>query len=206
MRGFAPILVIIPVAVASLASVVLITFKSVSPQETPQPKAISRSISIPSPSPFEPSPNSQAQSSPQPSPSPSPEDELKIDYQAFAKEAPSPTPTPKPKVATSTTSGGNYTVATFDLGATTVVTDSANDNDCGNDCPTKALAQYISENGGRAGINGSYFCPPDYASCAGKVNSFDFPVWNNRLRKWINEDKLFWSNRAMIAFTSGGYV
>src|SRR3990167_6278414 len=203
MRGFAPILVIIPVAVASLASVVLITFKSVSPQETPQPKAISRSISIPSPSPFEPSPNSQAQSSPQPSPSPGPEDELKIDYQAFAKEAPSPTPTPKPKVATSTTSGGNYTVATFDLGATTVVTDSANDNDCGNDCPTKSLATYIAENGGRAGINGTYFCPPDYSSCGGKVNSFDFSVWNNRQKKWINANSLFWNGRGMMVFRPG---
>ena len=203
MRGFAPILVIIPVAVASLASVVLITFKSVSPQETPQPKAISRSISIPSPSPFEPSPNSQAQSSPQPSPSPSPEDELKIDYQAFAKEAPSPTPTPKPKVATSTTSGGNYTVATFDLASATVVTDSANDNDCPNDCPTKSLATYIAENGGRAGINGTYFCPPDYSSCGGKVNSFDFSVWNNRQKKWINAYSLFWNGRGMMVFRPG---
>ena len=203
MRGFAPILVIIPVAVASLASVVLITFRSVSPQETPQPKAISRSISIPSASPLEPSPNSQTQSSPEPSPSPSPEDELKIDYQAFAKEAPSPTPTPKPKVATSTTSGGNYTVATFDLGATTVVTDSANDNDCGNDCPTKSLATYIAENGGRAGINGTYFCPPDYSSCGGKVNSFDFSVWNNRQKKWINAYSLFWNGRGMMVFRPG---
>ena len=203
MRGFAPILVIIPVAVASLASVVLITFKSVSPQETPQPKAISRSISIPSASPLEPSPNSQTQSSPEPSPSPSPEDELKIDYQAFAKEAPSPSPSPKPKVATSTTSGGNYTVATFDLASATVVTDSANDNDCPNDCPTKSLATYIAENGGRAGINGTYFCPPDYSSCGGKVNSFDFSVWNNRQKKWINAYSLFWSGRGMMVFRPG---
>src|SRR3989344_3316108 len=115
MRGFAPILVIIPVAIASLASVALITFRSAGSKETPQPKSVSRLIFNSSPSPLEISPNPTPESSPIQSPSPEPEDDLQIDYQAFAKEAPSPTPTPKPKVVTSMTSCGNYTVATFDL-------------------------------------------------------------------------------------------
>ncbi|HEY5601066.1 MAG TPA: phosphodiester glycosidase family protein, partial [Patescibacteria group bacterium] len=50
------------------------------------------------------------------------------------------------------------------------------------------------------GIHGTYFCPPDYASCTGKVNSYDFPVYNSRLGKFINADKLFWGGRGMIAF------
>lgn len=78
---------------------------------------------------------------------------------------------------------------------------TANDSNCSDACPTKSLQTYISENSGFAGMNGTYFCPPDYGSCAGKVNSYDFPVYNSNLSKWINEDKLLWTNRAMIAFT-----
>ncbi|OGD87670.1 hypothetical protein A3J17_03385 [Candidatus Curtissbacteria bacterium RIFCSPLOWO2_02_FULL_40_11] len=201
--GFAPILIIIPVAVVSLASVALVSLKSESPQESPQPRSISRSI-IESPSPLEALASTESEASVEPSPTPSPEDELKIDYQTFAREAPSPSPTPKViSTPSSTTSGGNYTVSTFDLASTTVVTDTANDNDCPNDCPTKALAQFVAENGGRAGIHGSYFCPPDYSSCGGKVNSFDFSVWNNRQKKWINAYSLFWNGRGMMVFRPG---
>ncbi len=83
-----------------------------------------------------------------------------------------------------------------------VRTITANSDNCTDACPTKSLQSYVSDNGGFAGINGTYFCPPDYASCAGKVNSFDFPVYNSNLSKWINEDKMLWTNRAMMAFTS----
>ena len=103
---------------------------------------------------------------------------------------------------------GTFTVDAIgaNLSSTTVVTDTAISSNCSNSCATKSLQTYISENGGFAGMHGTYFCPPDYISCAGKINSFDFPVYNSRLKKWINEDKLFWSNRAMMAFTSGGAV
>lgn len=90
-----------------------------------------------------------------------------------SQESPSPSPLPKtspvPASSASTANVGNATVLTYDLASTTVVTDSANDNDCANDCPTKPLAQHISDNGGRAGMNGTYFCPMDYDSCAGKL-------------------------------------
>lgn len=52
-------------------------------------------------------------------------------------------------------------------------------------------------------MNGTYFCPPDYASCAGKVSSFDFAVWNNRKKKWINASTLFWNGRGMMVFRPG---
>src|SRR3972149_1777574 len=77
----------------------------------------------------------------------------------------------------------------------TPVTDTANSSDCFSNCPAKSLISYVKANGASSGMNGTYFCPPDYASCAGKVNSFDFPVYSSRLRKWLNEDNLFWSNR-----------
>ena len=52
-------------------------------------------------------------------------------------------------------------------------------------------------------MNGTYFCPQDYASCASKVNSFDFAVWNNRQKKWINAQTLFWNGRGMFVFRPG---
>lgn len=160
------------------------TWKSNPPKTTPSSVA----SAIPSPSP-----------TPTPSPSPT--------------ATPTPTPKPTPSVASTpkttstsggtTTSVGSATVLTYNLGSTTVVTDTGNDDDCSNNCNVKPLAQYISENGGRAGMNGTYFCPPDYSSCAGKVNSFDFPVWNNRKKKWINAYALFWGGRGMMVFRSG---
>jgi len=100
-------------------------------------------------------------------------------------------------------SGKNYTALVYDLGSSTVVTDTGTNDNCGNDCYTKPLAQYVKEQAGRGGMNGTYFCPPDYAWCAGKKNSFDFPVWNIRNRKWIQSDQLFWGGRGMMVFRPG---
>jgi len=189
-KGFTAFLIVIPIAITSLISIAYVTFKS----QLPNTQAV---LSTPT---SEVSPTPSITPSPTPSPSPT--------------QTPTPNPTPslspKPSPTSSSqssnatvTSGGNYTVLTFDLASTTIVTDSANDNDCGNDCPVKPLAQYIAENGGRAGMNGTYFCPPDYASCGGKVNSFDFAVWNNRNKKWINATTLFWGGRGMMVFRPG---
>ena len=76
------------------------------------------------------------------------------------------------------------------LSAVTVKTLTANVTDCSNNCPAKPLAQYVSENGAYAGMNGTYLCPPDYAQCAGKVNSYDYAVYNSNLRRWINYNAL----------------
>lgn len=106
------------------------------------------------------------------------------------------------------TSNGTFKihVVAINLSGTTIITDTANSSDCANNCPTKPLLSYVQANGTYAGIHGTYFCPPDYASCAGKVNSYDFPVYNSNLNKWLNEGNLSWSNRAMMAFTNSGVV
>lgn len=191
-----PVLVIIPIVIVSLVSIVFYSKPSKNPQPSPGPV-----VSLASPSPSANTANATASPSPTPSPTPTSQIEQKIE----SKLAPTPTPTPVPTApaGSSTSSGSNYTVATFDIGSTTIVTDSANDDDCSNNCPAKPLAQYISENGGRAGINGTYFCPPDYASCGGKINTYDFPVWNNRKKRWMRADTLFWNGRGMMVFRSG---
>ena len=76
------------------------------------------------------------------------------------------------------------------LSQVTVKTLTANATQCFNNCPAKPLATYVAENGGYAGMNGTYLCPPDYAQCAGKVNSYDYAVYNSALRSWVNYNAL----------------
>jgi hypothetical protein len=123
------------------------------------------------------------------------------------------TPTPKPvvpvttgaygySVTTASTSRGNFTVhlIKMKLSEVTVKTVTANSSNCTNSCPTKSLGQYISENGAYAGMNGTYFCPPDYTSCAGKVNSYDFAVYNSNLGIWLNSNALGWDSEGLATF------
>ena len=83
---------------------------------------------------------------------------------------------------------GTFTVAIVaaDLGSTKVIVDTASDSDCSNDCPVLSLTEYVSRNGAYAGINGSYFCPASYESCAGRTNSFDTLL--------MNKDKVYFNS------------
>lgn len=100
-------------------------------------------------------------------------------------------------------SSGTFTVyvVTASLSSVEIVTDSANSDDCANNCPTKSLQNYVNNNGGYAGINGTYFCPADYSHCSSKVASYDSPVFNSNLNKWLNSGK-FYSSRAAMIFNS----
>jgi exopolysaccharide biosynthesis protein len=82
----------------------------------------------------------------------------------------------------------NVDVITIDLRDPNleIITDTADDDDCNGGCAAKNLADFVEDNGGFAGINGTYFCPPDYASCTGKENSYFYPIYNSRLKKFIN--------------------
>jgi hypothetical protein len=86
------------------------------------------------------------------------------------------------------TSRGTFTVFLVKerLADVTVRTVTANTVDCARDCPAKPLAQYIAENGAIAGMNGSYFCPPDYADCVTQAYRYDYEVYNSLLRKWLS--------------------
>lgn len=152
------------------------------------------------------------------SPSASPSEAPSISSSATPQVVVSPSPSVKPTPSAVSgppgsgysrysvaTERGNFTVSvvSIDMAGVRMITDTANDTDCGNDCPVMPLGDYVSRNGGFAGINGTYFCPPDYASCAGKINSFDYPVFNTRLGKWINGGNLFWDSRSMVYYNGG---
>jgi exopolysaccharide biosynthesis protein len=102
------------------------------------------------------------------------------------------------------TSAGTFTVAMVaaDLGSTKVIVDTASDSACPNNCPALPLAEYVSRNNAFAGVNGSYFCPADYPSCAGKENSFDTLLMNKN-KTYFNSDNNVYSNVPAVIFGSG---
>ncbi|MCX8008122.1 MAG: phosphodiester glycosidase family protein [Patescibacteria group bacterium] len=91
------------------------------------------------------------------------------------------------------TLGTNFVVdlVAGDLGSTRVIVDTASDRDCKDNCPVLSLAEYVSRNGAYAGINGSYFCPASYPSCAGKTNSFDTLLMNKHKVYFNSENNVY---------------
>lgn len=203
-QGMVPLFLILSVSLVGLLTVYSATQalrdKESKPTESPSPAVSAMPSASPTPTPS-PSISPSPSHSPSPSPSPSP--------------TPKPSVAPKPSAAPASgassgggiqTERGNFkaTVVTLPIGAQ-MVTDTASDSDCANDCPTLSLADFVKRNGGYAGINGTYFCPSDYGDCAAKKNSFDFSVYNSRLSKWINQGQLSWNNRSIIYRDGSGY-
>jgi len=89
-----------------------------------------------------------------------------------------------------------------DLGSTRVIVDTASGGTCGDNCPVLPLATYVSRSGAYAGVNGSYFCPATYPTCAGKTNSFDLLLMNKD-KVYFNSDNNVYSNNPGVIFGSG---
>lgn len=104
-----------------------------------------------------------------------------------------------PTIATSRGSFKVYLVK-MPLASVTVKTVTANTGNCTNQCPTKSLSQYVGDSGAYAGINGTYFCPPDYSWCSGKTNSYDFAVYNSFVGNWLNSNALSWNSEGLATF------
>lgn len=98
------------------------------------------------------------------------------------------------------TDSGNFTVyiVAADLNSTKVIVDTASDGDCGNNCSVLSLSDYVSRSGAFAGINGSFFCPAEYPSCAGKTNSFDLLVMNKNKTYFNSANNVYSTNPAVI--------
>jgi hypothetical protein len=65
-----------------------------------------------------------------------------------------------------------------------------------------SLGEYVSRTGAYAGINGSFFCPASYESCAGKTNSFD-TLLMNKDKKYFNSDNNVYSTVPAAIFSAG---
>lgn len=89
-----------------------------------------------------------------------------------------------------------------DISSTKVIVDTASEKDCTNDCPALPLAEYVSRNGAFAGINGSYFCPAEYPSCADKKNSFDTLLMNKN-KTYFNSANNVYSVVPAVIFMGG---
>lgn len=100
------------------------------------------------------------------------------------------------------TDSGTFNVAIVagDLNSTRVIVDTASDSDCSNNCPVMSLGDYVGRSGAYAGINGPFFCPAEYPSCAGKTNSFDTLLMNKN-KYYFNSDNNKYSTVPLVYFT-----
>jgi hypothetical protein len=103
-----------------------------------------------------------------------------------------------------TTDVGTFLVdlVAADLGSTRVIVDTASSGTCTDNCPVLPLGDYIARNGAYAGVNGGYFCPADYPSCAGKTGSFDTLLMNKN-KVYFNSDNNKYSVVPAVIFGSG---
>lgn len=97
------------------------------------------------------------------------------------------------------TSRGDFVVSLVVAPGARAVIETASDSDCSDNCPTKSLAEHIAASHGFAGINGAYFCPPDYPQCQGKVNSFDTLAVNGRSKAVLNRANNVYSTVPLVA-------
>lgn len=58
--------------------------------------------------------------------------------------------------------------------------------DCKDNCPVAPLLKYVQRLNGFAGINGTYFCPLDYATCRNQDGSYFWMVYNSIRHVFIN--------------------
>lgn len=93
-------------------------------------------------------------------------------------------------------------IVSTDLSSTRVIVDTASDGDCANNCPVLSLGDYVGRNGAFAAVNGSYFCPAEYPSCAGKTNSFDTLLMNKN-KVYFNSANNVYSNVPAVIFLGG---
>jgi len=69
-----------------------------------------------------------------------------------------------------------------------ILTVSAENKNCVQNCVAKSLADYVKDTNSFAGINGTYFCSS--RDCV--QNYFYFPVYNTIENSFINEEKMQW--------------
>lgn len=100
------------------------------------------------------------------------------------------------------TANGNFSVDIIEINLLNpnlkIITSAADDYDCEDNCSAKSLGQFVLENNGFAGINGTYFCTLNGCD---ELNYYFYPVYNTSSGKMINEDQLkYWTTGPIMAF------
>ncbi|MFA6588562.1 MAG: phosphodiester glycosidase family protein [Patescibacteria group bacterium] len=83
-----------------------------------------------------------------------------------------------------------------------IYTLTGNPTDCKNNCRVSPLKAYVDRVKGFAGINGTYFCPASYASCAGQTGSYFWMVYNSLTKTFVNSYQNKFNSGPLIAFDS----
>ena len=83
-----------------------------------------------------------------------------------------------------------------------ILTDTAENYDCKDNCKTKPLKDFAIANQAIAGMNGTYFCPKDYPHCAGEDGSYFWMLYNSRTKNLINLYKNQFNNGPLIVFNN----
>ena len=202
------------IIVLALAGLVAITV-NLSNIDTNELEKLTTPLTYSSPTPT-PEPTQTPTPTPTPTTAPTPTPSPKPIAAVTPASRGEPKPTSPPVPVNNTPPGSGYSVqsvksdkGTFrvaiiaaDMGSTRVIVDTASSGDCSNDCPVLSLGEYISRNGAYAGVNGSYFCPASYESCAGKTNSFD-TLLMNKDKVYFNSDNNVFSTVPAVIFGYG---
>ncbi|MDP2789838.1 MAG: phosphodiester glycosidase family protein, partial [bacterium] len=69
-----------------------------------------------------------------------------------------------------------------------------------NNCPVAPLHKYVQRVQGFAGINGTYFCPADYAACTGKTGTYFWMVYNSVRHTFVNASQNKFNRGPLVAF------
>lgn len=99
------------------------------------------------------------------------------------------------------TDNGTFTIdiISADLNSTKVLADTASEGNCSDNCPVLPLNTYATRSNAYAAINGTFFCPTEYPSCAGKTNSFDTLLMNKN-KTYFNSDNNVYSTVPAVIF------
>lgn len=99
---------------------------------------------------------------------------------------------------------GTFTVdyLTFDRKKPSLkmMTDTGTNGDCTTNCAVYPLETYVKRRSGYAGSHGTYFCPTEYATCAGQTNYYFYPVFNSFTGVMVNSERIKYTAEPIVLF------
>jgi hypothetical protein len=103
-----------------------------------------------------------------------------------------------------TVAGFRVRVITADRTGFRLLSAGAGGVDCLEGCAAKPLRDYAEAARATLAIHGSYFCPPDYASCVGTPYAYRWPLLDSADRRLLNESELKYHEGPLLAATEDG--